>query len=122
MSGMIDFPAPPMAASVAGDTSYGRSQPETEGDCDTTEVTATEAVVPWRTLGLQENMSLDGWGRRFTYHVAPELVWSGTTSEGDIVLRDGDAATSGTSELTATAAYALISHGDNGHGAWEYHG
>lgn len=31
-------------------------------------------VVPWRTLGLAEPDTTDGWGNRLTFRVAPELV------------------------------------------------
>lgn len=31
-------------------------------------------VVPWRTLGLTSTDIEDGWGRRLTYRVGPELV------------------------------------------------
>lgn len=34
----------------------------------------TNGVIPWRSLGLAETFSLDGWGNRLTYRVAPELV------------------------------------------------
>lgn len=34
----------------------------------------TNGVIPWRSLGLAEPHSLDGWGNRLTYRVAPELV------------------------------------------------
>jgi prepilin-type N-terminal cleavage/methylation domain-containing protein len=34
-------------------------------------------VVPWRTLGIAEPDTTDGWGNRLTYRVAPELTVAG---------------------------------------------
>ena len=112
------LPCPADGRLDSSDASYGRSQPETSGSCDTSAVTAAESVIPWRTLGLQESESLDGWGRRISYQVSPELTASGSTLDGSLVVRDGSAAVSGTAELTDRAAFVLFSHGENGHGAW----
>jgi prepilin-type N-terminal cleavage/methylation domain-containing protein len=34
----------------------------------------TDGVVPWRMLGLSENDITDGWGRRITYRIDPQLA------------------------------------------------
>jgi prepilin-type N-terminal cleavage/methylation domain-containing protein len=34
----------------------------------------TDGVVPWRSLGLSENDVTDGWGRRITYRIDPQLA------------------------------------------------
>lgn len=96
-------------------------------------------MVPVTTLGIAEDMSLDGWGRRFTYMVDQRLTNLGYTASGpanfrDLNPNDADpvvainAATLATN-ATATglwiadvngtlrsddAAVVLVSHGPNG--------
>ena len=110
------LPCPADGALASSDANYGRAQPETSGSC--TGVAASRRVLPWRTLGLQEELSFDGWRHRLTYQVSPPLTTAGASGPGDLSIRDGAASTPGTSELTAVAAFAVISHGDNGLGAW----
>ncbi len=68
-------------------------------------------AVPIRALGLPDEEALDGWNRRFSYHVSLATVQDG--SDGVIQLNDS----TGTAELT-DGAVALVSHGPNGHGAY----
>jgi prepilin-type N-terminal cleavage/methylation domain-containing protein len=110
------LPCPADGALTGSDADYGRAQPETSGSC--TGVVATHRVLPWRTLGLQEELSFDGWRQRLTYQVSAPLTTAGAAGPGDLSIRDGAAAIPGTSELTAAAAFAVISHGENGLGAW----
>ena len=112
------LPCPADGSLTSADLEYGRSQPEDSDVCDDTSVTPAESVIPWRTLGLQESESIDGWDRRITYHVSTELTTSGTSDDGSIIVRDGDDSVTGTAELTDIAAFVLISHGENGYGAW----
>lgn len=104
------LPCPADGSLPSSDADYGRAQPETSGTC--TGVPAGREVLPWRTLGLQEELSYDGWRRRLTYQVSAPLTTAGSSSPGDISIGDG------TSELTAAAAFVVISHGENGLGAW----
>ncbi len=110
------LPCPADGALASSDASYGRAQPETSGSC--AGVAATDRVLPWRTLGLQEELSFDGWRQRLTYHVSAPLTTAGAAGPGDLSARDGAAGVPGTSELTAAAAFVVLSHGDNGLGAW----
>ncbi len=43
-----------------------------------TPVTLQNGVVPWRTLGLTESDATDGWERRLTYRLQPELAANGS--------------------------------------------
>jgi prepilin-type N-terminal cleavage/methylation domain-containing protein len=110
------LPCPADGALASSDASYGRAQPETSGAC--TGVAAANRVLPWRTLGLQEELSFDGWRQRLTYQVSPPLTTAGAAGPGDLSIRDGAASVPGTTELTAAAAFVVISHGENGLGAW----
>jgi len=59
------LPCPARGDAVATDADFGRAAPETAS----TGCTAPTGVLPWRTLGLDETLSLDGWGRRISYRV-----------------------------------------------------
>jgi prepilin-type N-terminal cleavage/methylation domain-containing protein len=110
------LPCPADGALASSDANYGRAQPETSGACSG--VAAANRVLPWRTLGLQEALSFDGWQQRLTYQVSPPLTTAGAAGPGDLSIRDSAASVPGTTELTAAAALVVISHGENGLGAW----
>lgn len=92
-------------------------------------------VVPTRTLQLPSEFMLDGWGHRITYavdfnfanNISTNTDCDGTTStvcfidtpeeNASITVKDA----SGTVR-TSRAIYALISHGENGHGAFAKNG
>jgi len=87
---------------------------------------AVEGGVPTRALQLPDEYMYDGWGRKFRYAVDPTQTASGAlpasvsggcNSTSAITVNDA----SGAARTTA-AAYALISHGANGHGAYTSHG
>ena len=110
------LPCPADGALAASDADYGRAQPETGGAC--AGVAAVNQVLPWRTLGLQEELSFDGWRQRLSYRVSPPLTTAGAAGPGDLAVRDGAVSVPGTTELTAAGALVVMSHGENGLGAW----
>lgn len=110
------LPCPADGALSAADADYGRAQPETSGPC--AGLAAANQVLPWRTLGLQEDQSYDAWQRRLGYHVSDPLTTAGAAALGDLSVRDGASSVPGTSELTPAAAFVVVSHGENGLGAW----
>jgi len=90
-------------------------------------------AVPVQSLGLGSDYINDAWGRRFTYSVSPNLcgedAGTGTLSNqdsqkigctpfsyennvGNITISNG------ARTLTSSAAYAIVSHGANGLGAF----
>jgi len=77
-------------------------------------------MVPVTTLGLEPNMALDGWNNRITYVIAEDLVRVGnpgngwTGGDGNITISN-----EGGTAYTTTGVIALISHGENGYGAWQ---
>jgi prepilin-type N-terminal cleavage/methylation domain-containing protein len=103
---------------------YGLAQPTTA--TATCTITTGTAVIPWRTLGLEENLSVDGWNNRFSYQVTN----GGTTlTNTNTMLRSGSTYPTGAlqvnniagSEVTKStdrAAYVLISHGKHAIGAY----
>jgi prepilin-type N-terminal cleavage/methylation domain-containing protein len=110
------LPCPADGALAAADANYGRAQPEASAAC--AGIAAVNQVLPWRTLGLQEELSYDGWRQRLSYHVSAPLTTAGSASPGDLSIRNGAAGVAGTTELTAAAAFLVASHGENGLGAW----
>ncbi len=83
----------------------------------------TEGAVPTRTLQLPDNYMFDGWGRRLRYAVDPTM-----TITNALPVPTGGVSCPATSPITvydatgnkrsASAAYILLSHGTNGHGAY----
>ena len=110
------LPCPADGALPGSDANYGRAQPEASGAC--AGVAAANQVLPWRTLGLQDELSFDGWHQRLSYHVSAALTSAGSASPGDLSVRDGAAGVPGTAEITPAAAFVVLSHGENGLGAW----
>jgi type II secretory pathway pseudopilin PulG len=85
---------------------------------------AAEGAVPIVTLGLPKDFIYDGWGRKIAYAVTPQFAApnaririhnksSACASDTAIKILDAARAVRSTS-----AAYALISYGKNGHGAY----
>lgn len=88
-------------------------------------------MVPVRTLQLPDSYAFDGWGRRFTLMLDRRATGvhatSGrgafedfpitSTSIGLLEVRDIT-----DNSRTANGIYALISHGKNGHGGFNYNG
>lgn len=94
-------------------------------------------VLPTKSLGLSDDFMLDGWGRRITYVVDGRLANNTTTNplcdgnpdaapdnsclqyfdNGSITVNDASGG-----NITTQAAYVLISHGKNGHGAFKKEG
>jgi prepilin-type N-terminal cleavage/methylation domain-containing protein len=69
--------------------------------------------VPVRTLDLPDEYALDGWGRRFSYHVTINFAAGLSSNNGEIIIND-------TNEQTRVtdAVFAVVSHGQNGHGGY----
>jgi prepilin-type N-terminal cleavage/methylation domain-containing protein len=84
-------------------------------------------MIPVRTLQLPDDYAFDGWGRRLSYVVHSDFTLPnasadlGVTSDVDNgttrIIVKSDALTN----KTQAAAYALLSHGMNGHGAYPRH-
>ncbi len=90
--------------------------------------------VPVHSLGLSMEYLMDGWERRFTYHISDSLCGSdagtntGVTATAssltgctslDYESKTGNiTVTDGSSNLTTEAAYVIVSHGANGTGAF----
>ena len=82
--------------------------------------TGAEGAVPVVTLGLPNDMMVDGWGNRFRYAADTTMTTIGAfhdspvnNTSGAITVND----VNGNARAT-DAIYALISHGANGHGTY----
>ncbi|MBN8531248.1 MAG: prepilin-type N-terminal cleavage/methylation domain-containing protein [Alphaproteobacteria bacterium] len=125
INGFLPCPANPGFADNA--PNFGVSTPsDANGDCTSGLLTDSTGMVPTRTLLLGDEYSFDGWGRRFTYRVAGRLAslngFADRNNRGDISVTDmvGNELTgiSVTPPENFGAAYVVISHGQNGRGAW----
>ncbi|MEZ5690779.1 MAG: type II secretion system protein [Rickettsiales bacterium] len=81
-------------------------------------------VVPVRSLGLADEYAFDPWGGRFSYHVDRRFTATNAfdtyqlnNSTGGITVND----TAGNTR-SANAIAVVISHGENGHGAFQLSG
>ena len=117
--GYLPCPADPTDATT--DANFGLGTGTNTGTCTagnieeyTTDGTV-RGMVPVTTLGIPEILSLDGWGRRFSYVVdedVTDLAGYGVDTP-DIIVENA----SGT-DYTTSAAVMVLSHGPNGYGAW----
>jgi prepilin-type N-terminal cleavage/methylation domain-containing protein len=134
------LPCPADGTSIidaATDNSYGVAGDPSSSGCTESNFNDGDnvysGVVPVKTLGLNDETMIDGWGRRITYVVDyraanntityPACNSSTNTgcfrylSNGGLTIRDGAGGVK-----TNEAIYVLISHGKNGHGAFTYYG
>jgi prepilin-type N-terminal cleavage/methylation domain-containing protein len=110
------LPSPADSSSYAtSSASFGLSD---AGSPDFTDTGVTFGMVPVRTLGLPDDMAFDGWGRRIRYAAATGLIQDnafdtvGITETSNMLTVKNAAG----GDLTTTAAYVLVSYGENGHG------
>ncbi len=70
------LPCPADGSFTNSNTNYGlenggNSPPTNGGNCG---VALTHSVIPWRTLGIDEQYSIDGWGNRIAYFPANAAI------------------------------------------------
>lgn len=91
--------------------------------------TTYAGVVPVATLQLPEDFMFDGWGRRITYVTQKQWVNNSTTNStcdgttNTVCFIDTAAGTLTVNDAsggarTSQGIYVLLSHGENGHGAF----
>jgi len=135
--GYIPCPADPTLTFSAGDFGFadytGTDNPLTDASttCDTTgsglrEIASNTVAgaIPVYTLNISPDYIFDGWYKRFTYAVDQDLTFIGSDisdmgyidpdTNGDIVIKNLGMS----NNLNEKAAVIIISHGNNGHGAW----
>lgn len=122
------LPCPARIGMLPSSAAFGLSQ-QSGGDCtsDITDGSNTLAgELPVRSLELPDSMMFDPWGGRFTYAVDRRVVDTGgdftfypanDTTIGSMTVYDS----SGTARTT-NAVVIVVSHGPNGHGAYQVSG
>ncbi len=137
MHGRLPCPASPTLTEV--DAAYGSE------DCTGIAHGGDDynvGVVPFRSLGLSQEFRIDGWGRRFTYHVSrrycdldasgdpvnctPTVYENGSGGGDFLVVRTAipglaagfDPGNAANYTENDRVAYVIVSHGVNGDGAW----
>jgi prepilin-type N-terminal cleavage/methylation domain-containing protein len=118
------LPCPTDITKPLGDPDFGVAIPN--GSCNTGGVYTVidngdlrAGGVPTQTLGLADEMAFDGWGRRFTYYIDQRATNTASLTNANLTV-DGDLDL--TTVLSNTIAYVIVSHGPNGHGAYERSG
>ena len=119
------LPCPAVATLASGDANYG-IEAATPGTCvGTTQFVGgvnrnARGIVPWISLGLNDEATLDGFGRRFTYQVllsqTAAAAASGAGLVGNISVMD-DTAGVVLNPLDPGVA-VILSHGNDGYGAY----
>ncbi len=104
LNGRLPCPADPTIPTVAANAGVERL----------TCITAANAngVLPWATLGTRET---DGWNRRFTYSITPAFgapITLTTPSTLDVLNASGG------NSIASNMPAVIISHGQNGLGAY----
>ncbi|MFM2041489.1 MAG: hypothetical protein RLY86_65 [Pseudomonadota bacterium] len=107
------LPCPADGDLAPGDTGYGTAL-GAPGACTITGITSDNGVLPWRTLGLPDQSSMDGWNRLLGYRVSPELTAAPATTPVTMPLVRYQGETTG----GIPTAFVVMSHGRNGLGAW----
>ena len=77
-------------------------------------------AVPTRILNLPDEYAMDGWGNKFTYSVTrtQAVPLQYVAGNGNIRIDAPSAGMAGTTTLTTTADYVIISHGKTATGAY----
>ena len=135
------LPCPTDGSLTSGNT-YGVEIPQGGGSCT---VAAANAIIPWKSLGLDESYSNDAWGHRLSYWTSGMPgIGTGIVTNLNFLTRQGKTFPTGpfinvydvvslqavTPDPTRTtapnvndqAAYVLVSHGKTGWYAWNKNG
>jgi len=101
----------PCPASIALDTG---EEAGGGGTAACTVLAANLGTIPWKALGIPKSAVRDPWGNYLAYHVDGNLVQTGTTGAGTLVVQN----TSGGASIVSNAIIVIISFGPNGNGAY----
>lgn len=122
--GFLPCPANPTDATDS--TASATTVLDVNGDCNHASLVNHTGMVPTRALLLTDEYTYDGWGRRFSYRIARGLAtvagFADKDNRGDLSVTDmvGNELTgiNVTPPENYGAAYVVMSHGQNGRGAW----
>jgi len=119
------LPCPAVATLTSTDANYG-VEAENPGTCTSVSGFGSgssrnvRGIVPWKSLGLSDEVALDGYNRRFTYQVlrSQTNLTQGTVSglQGNIAIFDASGGNQINQQFPAVAV--ILSHGNNGRGAY----
>jgi len=139
------LPCPADGSLAATDPNYGLEQPAGGATtCTITGATDAKAVIPWRTLGIDESYSIDAWATRLSYWPSGSVTGSTTLTTGTPLTHTGSTfPTSSGTYMTVVdvvsgksitplpppattsgdqAAYVLVSHGKSRWYGWSKNG
>ena len=131
------LPCPAVANLAPGATGYG-AEAATPGTCTSTNINGLVAtgIVPWVTLGLSDENGTDGYYNRFTYQVVLTATNANaktisyirgaisthtaapTVLGAPVVGNQSNDCTAGGAYNPCAAIVVIVSHGNNGSGAY----
>jgi prepilin-type N-terminal cleavage/methylation domain-containing protein len=119
------LPCPAVESLPSTDPQYGK-EASTPGTCDATTALvggASRGVIPWLTLGLTGEAATDAYGRFLTYAVTTsQTSLTANTVPGmtGVIAVHNSTPVSAANQINLgnLAAYIVISHGNNGFGAF----
>ncbi|HBR67983.1 MAG TPA: hypothetical protein DEA55_01240 [Rhodospirillaceae bacterium] len=83
-------------------------------------------AVPYASLNIPYEMALDGWKRKITYAVSERMANGSITpfddTQGAISIVESDGDNLAPNAIVGSQPYLLVSHGDNGAGAYSTSG
>ena len=83
-------------------------------------------AVPYASLNIPYEMALDGWKRKITYAVSERMANGSITpfddTQGAISIAESDGDNLAPNATVGSQPYILVSHGDNGAGAYSTSG
>jgi prepilin-type N-terminal cleavage/methylation domain-containing protein len=134
----LRLPCPADGTLTTSNANFGLEGTPTTTDCPNknfTNATVRGGVVPVRSLMLPDEFMFDGWGRRISYITSLSMVNNYTTNpavnpavicpssncfadgDGVLIINDGYGG-----NRMSIGVYVLMSHGENGHGAYPKNG
>jgi len=127
------LPCPADGTLATSDSNFGSEGMRSSTSCPLANFSdggnVTAGVVPVRTLQLPDDFMFDGWGHRITYAIDYRFANNTTTNpacngnSGDLCFIGIDSGGLTVTDAsggnrTTSAIYILLSHGENGHGAF----
>ncbi|MFA7456014.1 MAG: type II secretion system protein, partial [Micavibrio sp.] len=117
------YPCPALYSAAASTPAYGQPDCISSEQIGTAPATVLVGMVPARILGLPDSAVVDGWGKKLTYGITQAMTVSGSITGDDTIDAKGvisviDEANVERAKPPAQAPYVVISHGQDGRGAY----
>ncbi len=117
------YPCPALLDDAPGDLStYGIETADCTSNCSAPGITCTDNVItgflPFKSLGIAEEAAYDAWDQRLTYSVDRNHTVHSEYEHGSIPVLDNAGNEITESPVFGDAIYLVVSHGQDGKGAY----